>query len=539
MPLQLGADLKKALDAKGPERRPPSDQPLVRINLDTALDPARRTDPSLITPAVRDQLARIDQQNKNLIQSRGTKDLGAADVRIPGFTDLVTLGRNLYESDADAKARKIATAASIRDSTIPQWRQDMTGVMTKLDNIEDLLTTVGLAGRIALRYLPRLNPIVGTILAVDVVLNAAMALMRVPYPGSIKKVKLLATTKGNPYRGMKDAYRGAGALRKMPGIGTVAEVLQTTDFLFGQGLVIGPVFGAIEEAVARGTQTGLQAAQEGYLTPGQREAQAAIDQALGGAPPLTPEQIKQSNLPLGPTSIMTIIQSIPYADKAMRALEAFTGLARPNSGLPPTQKLDILQGGLLGSQIMRDAATQGVPVNLNPYLGPISNIPLPPTRRTDPTTLRVATAFGDAGSEAPRWDYAGNPELLDLAAYADLISTDVRAWLRELLEETAGSPVQDWVGAASETMLDNYLIALTGIADPADTHPVPQAKALGMILERGLAFPRDADLAKALAWCNATDAEAPRRPPFTLTTPELRASVARFGLSLESAATPA
>ena len=60
MPLQLGADLKKALDAKGPERRPPSDQPLVRINLDTALDPARRTDPSLITPAVRDQLARID-----------------------------------------------------------------------------------------------------------------------------------------------------------------------------------------------------------------------------------------------------------------------------------------------------------------------------------------------------------------------------------------------------------------------------------------------------------------------------------------------
>jgi hypothetical protein len=455
-------------------------------------------------------------------------------VYVPGFSDLVSLGRSTYETDAERRTRQRAVAASIQASSIPEWRQNMVGVMTKLDNLEDFATTLGLLGRAALRFAPRLTPVVRGILGIDAILNAGLLLMRVGYPGSIKKAKMLATAKGNPAAMVTRAMDDATPLTRVPGFGVALEVLQTTEYLFGQGVILGPIYGAIEETIARGSQAGLAAAEAGFLTPGQREAWAEVERITSGYPPLDPDLLARAQLPVPLTSFYDMIQAIPGYTSAVRALEAFTGLTRPDSPLPAGDQLTILGRGIAASQLLGDAAVTGVKVNLQPYTLPLGTVQIPPMRQTHPVTLAVAVEYG-ADPNAPRtWLLPGSPELATPEEAAAEYAGNVTAWYAKTQAATSSPDSASWLGAtiAQATQETGRMLASSDLA--LEYPPEPSIKTLGLLLERDLVGdpdPTPAQITTATAVLLDGGAD-----PYNLavTTPELASAFAQVGVTLRA-----
>lgn len=158
-------------------------------------------------------------------------------------------------------------------SPTPKWGRKLQRIVTKLDNIEDFISTGVGIGVVALIVAPELAPILIPALAAGEIastsFNVAEAALSLPLgPMGVKRaVGYLADAVALNLRGifsigkwlkrLEEAVRLAkigeawkpftAAISKRGWFGLALEALQSTDNLFGVGLCLGPIMGAISD----------------------------------------------------------------------------------------------------------------------------------------------------------------------------------------------------------------------------------------------------------------------------------------------------
>jgi len=214
----------------------------------------------------------------------GSRERPKYVVRLPGWDDVVHLTPPSMMDPRELQARRKRAFDSLRHSPVPEVVQDAAKIAQSLDNIQDALVVLSVAGRVAVKLAPRLAPVVGPIALATDVLNA----INIFYPGTLVKGAVGATTSAgralsgrSKYVGSKESKRAGGALAQLSngtykqrlaetvrtgkvgfGWGEVLQVAQTTDWLFGAGLSLGPVFavpGDVVFGLARGAEFDLTA----------------------------------------------------------------------------------------------------------------------------------------------------------------------------------------------------------------------------------------------------------------------------------------
>jgi hypothetical protein len=182
---------------------------------------------------------------------------------------------NLDPAVLAAVEQLVLTREAHQSSSIPAWAQSWGQIMTALDNVQDFASTVATIGRLGIWAAPKLGaravPVVGWIVLAADVLNAIgfLGMIAMPLYALLCNGPREALVAGIPAALLKSALcreawtmarlnplsragRSAAKLRalgKLPGIGNLIEVAQTTDNLFGYGLSIGALYGTAMETI--------------------------------------------------------------------------------------------------------------------------------------------------------------------------------------------------------------------------------------------------------------------------------------------------
>jgi hypothetical protein len=196
---------------------------------------------------------------------------------------------NLTPEVTSALDRRAARSDAMRNSTQPEYAQSYGSMMTALDNVQDLLASISILGRLALKYGPMIGvraiPGLGTAKNAADLLNILNALAQLGLPlfalichgpkdflaaglgtgltRAVFKGGISALARTDP-RAMRWRWSNTGRIAaKMVFIGQALTVAQTTDQLFGYGISLGPIVGGILEGayalelISRGEQVGI------------------------------------------------------------------------------------------------------------------------------------------------------------------------------------------------------------------------------------------------------------------------------------------
>jgi len=228
---------------------------------------------------------------------RGRSPDEPTTITIPGWNQVIKLGPRLevapeqwaefYKAQRqkrppnlpDNVLNEIAWMQLVREanrtSAQPAWSKNFGQIMTAIDNVQDFMSTLATLGRLALwagsRIGLRAIPGLGMVILASDLLNlmnfigmiampaygllcdGPRAALAAGVPAAILKNALCrevwTMAKMNPFGRQARAARKLKALGKLPGIGNLIEVAQTTDNLFGVGLSIGALYGMALEAV--------------------------------------------------------------------------------------------------------------------------------------------------------------------------------------------------------------------------------------------------------------------------------------------------
>lgn len=139
-------------------------------------------------------------------------------------------------------------------SATPAWLKNIGAVATVLDNVEDALVTIVVAGRIAVRIAPRLFGAfvskMGWVLLGSDILNAANLLSYLSLNKRGCKGAPETLAEKNPFHATAKARRTLKLKRGFPSFGEFLEVAQTTDQLFGVGLCLGGFMGILTDTIS-------------------------------------------------------------------------------------------------------------------------------------------------------------------------------------------------------------------------------------------------------------------------------------------------
>jgi len=198
-------------------------------------------------------------------------------MHIPGFSDIVkfdikpppteyeiyhykkghkfTLGYERYMEIQKHMAKKRESYLRMMSSPTPSWVNNIGTAMTLLDDINDSCGTLSLVCRVMARMVPKvaarffMGPAGWLLTAADIT-NFAMTIMRAPIGTRTAKATLTNVGKANPFCKEAKVNRARRMRSIKPTKGEIIEGLQTTNNVFGIGLSLGPIVGAMIEAVA-------------------------------------------------------------------------------------------------------------------------------------------------------------------------------------------------------------------------------------------------------------------------------------------------
>jgi len=196
-------------------------------------------------------------------------------MNIPGFRDIVKLGIDKppnelelaqykakdvdalggirYQEIKDHMARKKESFLRMMGSPTPTWINNIGTTMTFLDDINDSAGTLSVVCRTAAHLLPKtaakafMGP-AGWALTIADIANVAMTVMRSPITYVVSKGDLSKASATNPFVKEAKVKRADRLKRLKPSKGEIIEGLQTTKNVFGIGLSLGPIVGAVIEA---------------------------------------------------------------------------------------------------------------------------------------------------------------------------------------------------------------------------------------------------------------------------------------------------
>lgn len=168
--------------------------------------------------------------------------------------DVKTLGVKRYDEIWKHMQKKKESFLRMMGSPTPTWINNIGTTMTLLDDINDASGTLSVLCRTAAHLLPKtvakafMGPAGWALLAADIA-NVAMTVMRAPISVVGAKNDLSKASTTNPFCKEARVTRSKRLKRIKPSKGEIIEGLQTTNNVFGIGLSLGPILGAVIEAV--------------------------------------------------------------------------------------------------------------------------------------------------------------------------------------------------------------------------------------------------------------------------------------------------
>jgi len=166
------------------------------------------------------------------------------------------------EEIKEMKWKKKQRYLAMLQSPTPEVVKNAGSILTSLDDAQDAISTIGLVGRIACHFAPRilgkifLGP-VGWLLTANDILNLISLIGRLGMMPMYGKRGAHACTAGNPFNKKAKASRARKLMRWKPTKGDVIEALQTTDQVFGVGLCLGPIVGLVQDIASGGIRMAM------------------------------------------------------------------------------------------------------------------------------------------------------------------------------------------------------------------------------------------------------------------------------------------
>jgi len=188
----------------------------------------------------------------DIIHLKAEKPLTEDEVKAWKRKDVAFFSPERYEDIRKMKQKRKERYLQMLGSPTPHVVRTAGSILTSIDDAQDALTTLHVIGRIALKFAPRIlgrifaGP-VGWILTASDIMNL---IMKIGYMGTLpmvsKRTKDTATAE-NPFSKKAKIKRATRMLRTFPSKGEIIEILQTTDQVFGVGICLGPIVGAIQD----------------------------------------------------------------------------------------------------------------------------------------------------------------------------------------------------------------------------------------------------------------------------------------------------
>jgi hypothetical protein len=146
--------------------------------------------------------------------------------------------------------RKIRFLRALASPT-PKWLRNVGAIQNALDDAEDAITTTAVLGRWAAKISPRLLgravPTLGWILLGSDILNLGSLFTWIRFAANPMNCKNMDLADKNPFHHKSALKRALKARRSWATVGEILEILQTTDQVFGVGLSLGGIVGAITD----------------------------------------------------------------------------------------------------------------------------------------------------------------------------------------------------------------------------------------------------------------------------------------------------
>jgi len=264
-------------------------------------------------------------------------------VAVPGWKDIVVLPGRPPSPGKEAWAEYFAARREARpprltpeqvaaienriqkmkdnaESAQPKWAKRYGELMTKIDDVQDFFSTLASLGRLILwaapRLAPRLVPGIGIIILVSDLLNLFTFLGTVAFPfyaylcggpraalaagipalvlknALCKMVWTEALT--NPFSRNARLLRQARALGRLPNVGNLLEILQTTQALWGFGLVLGGLYGMVMDLLFTLAGAGRPGAIAPHGSVPQSPATTTLTSRAQAMPPQQQYQAQQA-----------------------------------------------------------------------------------------------------------------------------------------------------------------------------------------------------------------------------------------------------
>lgn len=196
---------------------------------------------------------------------------GVHEVILPGWDDIIHVKPTALLSKSERDERRGRMRRSLEHSPSPQVVRDFSRIGMEVDNVQDALVTLSVAGRVVNKVAGRVIPGFGWINS----LADAVNILNVFYPKTAAKAVTGGVSRAGQrlsgrkkYQGSKGLKRELGAATRQGlstymrraaetaktgkvgfGFGEALQIFQTSDQLVGFGVSLGPIFGALQDSV--------------------------------------------------------------------------------------------------------------------------------------------------------------------------------------------------------------------------------------------------------------------------------------------------
>jgi len=166
---------------------------------------------------------------------------------LPDWDDIIILTPESEMSPEEQRARRFERYQRMQDSSIPEVARNTTTLMTYMDNIEDLISSMVVLGRPILKTVPRALPYFTAALTAAEILEMYKYLSPIGYIGRSGKRGEISFLEYNPFESRGVLSRQSKLSRTIPTFGEILELGQAAETVFGVGISLGPIMGEISE----------------------------------------------------------------------------------------------------------------------------------------------------------------------------------------------------------------------------------------------------------------------------------------------------
>jgi len=168
----------------------------------------------------------------------------------------------------EEKYRKKQKYLAMLADPSPRWAQNAAGILTALDDVQDVVSTLACIGMVAAAIIGGpvaaaiLGPL-GLILGASTLLNMLNPMSYINRPfkfvptGRAAKKRLEGQTNHNPFSKKAKVKLAKRIKAFRPTVGNALEALQVTDNIFGVGVSLGPIMGFVQGAISGMIRTGM------------------------------------------------------------------------------------------------------------------------------------------------------------------------------------------------------------------------------------------------------------------------------------------